>query len=187
MKDLLSHFLTSIDAQAFSEDSIVSKKADISNKPLLLKLFLLGALDTTQRVTNAELVAALKQVQRQMDLLPDGKLNSFTLKALNVSIKERAEALKTALNTLRWMHRFQNDSLAVVNIPSASLFVYGEQILVYETRLVVGKKQTPTPTLTSYIQEVILYPYWTVPFSIATKELLPKIKQDRGFLVANNF
>lgn len=187
MKEMLGHFNAVIAAQEFSTDSIVSSTVDLTNKPLLLKLFQLGVLDTTQQVTSKKMVAALKKAQWQLDLLPDGKLGRFTLKALNVSLVQRANAVKATLNDLRWMHRFQNDSLAVVNIPSASLFVYGKSNLIYDSRLVVGKKETFTPTLSSYIHEVILYPYWNVPYSIATEELLPKIKKDRGFLAANNF
>ena len=34
---------------------------------------------------------------------------------------------------------------------------------------------------------MILYPYWNVPYKIATRELLPSIKRNRGYLAANNF
>jgi len=50
-----------------------------------------------------------------------------------------------------------------------------------------GKPATPTPTLTSTITEVILYPYWNVPNKIATREILPSIKRDIGFLNRGNY
>jgi len=34
---------------------------------------------------------------------------------------------------------------------------------------------------------VILYPYWHVPYSIATRELLPSIKRNPGFIDAGNY
>jgi murein L,D-transpeptidase YcbB/YkuD len=59
--------------------------------------------------------------------------------------------------------------------------------VVLEMRLVVGKPSTPTFSLASIVNEVIIYPYWHVPVSIATKELLPAIKRDPSFLEANNY
>jgi L,D-transpeptidase YcbB len=54
-------------------------------------------------------------------------------------------------------------------------------------RMIVGKKTTPTPTLSSRVDEVVLYPYWHVPYSIATKELLPAIKRSASFVDAGNY
>ena len=54
-------------------------------------------------------------------------------------------------------------------------------------KMIVGKRSTPTPTLCSIIKEVILYPYWHVPFSIATKELLPLIKKNPAYVQTGNY
>jgi murein L,D-transpeptidase YcbB/YkuD len=75
----------------------------------------------------------------------------------------------------------------VVNVPSADLYVFRQGNPVFYSRVVVGKPSTPTHTISSSIKNVVLYPYWMVPKSIATKELLPKIKHDRAFLTNNNF
>lgn len=187
MKAMLAAFEAVIQASAFQEESVVSGKIDETNKPLLVKLLQLGLLDSINAVTHKEVLESLKQAQRLLDLQPDGRLGPLTMQALNVPLSNRVAALQKALNDLRWLHRFQADSIAVINLPSASLYVYAQQHLVYESRLVVGKKSTPTPTLSSSIHEVILYPYWTVPYSIATKELLPNIKRNVGYLSANNF
>jgi murein L,D-transpeptidase YcbB/YkuD len=75
----------------------------------------------------------------------------------------------------------------VVNIPAAYLKVYDNDSVTLEMRMVVGKKSTPTPTLTSRVSDVVLYPYWHVPNSIAVKELLPIIKRDRGYINTGNY
>jgi murein L,D-transpeptidase YcbB/YkuD len=53
--------------------------------------------------------------------------------------------------------------------------------------VIVGKPQTSTPTLSSVIKHFTLAPDWHVPHSIATKEILPRLKQDAGYLAHNNF
>ena len=54
-------------------------------------------------------------------------------------------------------------------------------------RSVVGKKKNPTPTIASYITDIVTFPYWNVPFSIASKELLPKVQKNESYLERNNF
>jgi murein L,D-transpeptidase YcbB/YkuD len=53
--------------------------------------------------------------------------------------------------------------------------------------VIVGKPHTSTPTLSSVIKHFTLAPDWHVPHSIATKEILPRLKQDPGYLARNNF
>lgn len=80
-----------------------------------------------------------------------------------------------------------NSQTIIVNIPSADLFVFRKGTPVFYSKVVVGKPSTPTHTVSSSIRNIVLYPYWMVPRSIATKELLPKIKKDQAFLENNNF
>lgn len=81
----------------------------------------------------------------------------------------------------------QIQPVIVVNIPAAYLKVYDKNKVLLEMRMVVGKKSTPTPTLISTVDEVVLYPYWHVPFSIATKEILPILKRNPGYINTGNY
>ncbi|MDO8928012.1 MAG: L,D-transpeptidase family protein, partial [Bacteroidota bacterium] len=56
-----------------------------------------------------------------------------------------------------------------------------------QMRSVAGKKKNPTPTIASYITNIVTFPFWNVPFSIASKELLPKVQKDETYLERNNF
>jgi murein L,D-transpeptidase YcbB/YkuD len=49
-------------------------------------------------------------------------------------------------------------------------------------RVIVGSKDNRTPLLDSKIENVVFSPYWNIPLSIATKEMLPQIKKDPNFL-----
>jgi murein L,D-transpeptidase YcbB/YkuD len=172
----------------FREIKITSTKVSISNKALVGKLFQLGLLDSGVHLTDSVLRTRVKAAQKQFNLLADGVLRSTSLEAFNVPLAARLKELETAINSLRWLACAQRSGrLAVVNIPSATLLVFGEDSVVMESRVIVGKRSTPTPTLVSEINEVILYPYWMVPHSIATKELLPSIRRDIGYLEANGY
>lgn len=93
------------------------------------------------------------------------------------------------VNLERW--RMEVPSLGsryiVVNIPAYELQVIENGTVALESRVIVGKPQTPSPTLSSEIECITLYPYWHVPRKIAVEEFLPHIKKDTSFLSLNNF
>ncbi|WP_165929581.1 L,D-transpeptidase family protein [Pseudocnuella soli] len=173
----------------FSEVTISAKNSDVSNKALVQKLMQLRILDSAHAVNfEGSLAPKIKEAQALLGLQPDGVLGPSTLRAMNVPIQQRIEAIKVALNYMRWMGSMQHrNPHIVVNLPSASLQLYQNGEPVFDSKIIAGKPNTPTPTLSSTITEVILYPYWTVPQSIATKELLPKIKRNTSYLEQNNF
>jgi murein L,D-transpeptidase YcbB/YkuD len=110
--------------------------------------------------------------------------------ALRNKLQYRADTLTalqkkqliTSLNFYRWVHHFNFEKYIVVNIPSALLKYYEYDSLKLQMKLVVGKPSTKTPRFAAYCSQVILYPYWNVPTSIALKELLPKIKRNPKYI-----
>lgn len=97
-----------------------------------------------------------------------------------------ARGLDHSLNLLRWIKHFQFNQFIVINTASAVLRYYISDTLNLRMKVVVGKQETPTPRFAGYCDEVILYPYWNVPYSIAVKELLPAIKRRRSYLNSRN-
>lgn len=189
VKTRLNLFIRKTTLPGFKDAVVNSNKITNGNQPLKQRLFQLGILENdTAILTDVIFKAKLKESQKLFGLLNDGMLRAATTDALNVPLQYRIQELKTTLNTIRWLSCIkQTSDIIVVNIPSATLLLYEHGNVVLESRIVVGKQSTTTPTLSSTITEVILYPYWNVPFKIATKELLPVIKRNRGYLNANGF
>lgn len=130
----------------------------------------------------------VKKAQTLFGIYPDGKLTPSLLNALNVSLEQRIRDIASAMNVMRWVFaQFGDGPGIIVNIPSAGLGYFEQKGLALYSRIIAGKPSTPTPTLSSLIDEVVLYPYWYVPFSIATRELLPMIKKDPGYINAGNY
>ncbi len=172
----------------FSETFVTDKKVAVSNVPLVNKLYQSGFLDSVISITDSLLKKKVKEAQQSFDLLNDGIIRSAFLQELNVPLQVRMNQLVTALNNYRWLHGLiQQQKVIVANIPGAYLQVYQGDSVILEMKLIVGKKTTPTPTLLSVANEVVLYPYWHVPYSITTKELLPLIKRDIAFLEKGNY
>lgn len=188
LKNWLTVFNQSINDSSYKEAPVTSASINGSNKALVNKLYYLGIIDSLNAAfTDAALKMKVRSAQRLFNLMDDGFLRKTTLEALNTPLTMRIEEVKTAMNTLRWLCCISlQQPVFVVNIPSANLLVLYKGKTIIQSKVIVGKSSTPTPTLASVITEVILYPYWTVPAKIATRELLPIIQHNPGYLEANN-
>ena len=106
------------------------------------------------------------------------------------SVARRRElSERAAVNLERWRwEAFPADSdYVLVNIPAFELLVVAAGTVRRRHRVIVGKPGTTTPTLSSTIRYFTLAPGWHVPHSIATKEILPHIKRDAGYLARHNY
>lgn len=178
IKSMIAAYTQRLQREDYRPGKINSTTVDSTNHPLIDKLYQLGYLDTADyNVQEDTLRNKVRAAQRLFEFLEDGALRPGVIEEFNIPFEKRLLELKHALNTFRWlncMRRYQ--SVIVVNIPAAGLYFYqGDSLLLY-SRTIVGKEHTPTSPLTSRIDEIIMYPYWTVPHNIATRELLPGIK-----------
>ncbi|TGE24814.1 hypothetical protein E5K00_06315 [Hymenobacter aquaticus] len=99
----------------------------------------------------------------------------------------RVQYEHAALNLERWRWNVlpPDSDYVLINIPAYELLVVAHDSVVRRHRVVVGKPETPTPTLSSQIRSFTLAPDWHVPRSIATKEILPHLRDDAGYLARN--
>ena len=123
------------------------------------------------------LQAALRHFQMRHGLKADGILGPATLRALNVPIEDRIDQIRLNLERARWVMDGLDDEFILVNIAGFNAFLVRDRKFVWSTRVVVGKTYHKTPVFRSLMKYIVFNPTWTVPRSIATKEMLPKIKQ----------
>ena len=97
------------------------------------------------------------------------------------------KTISLAMNYRRYLTLNAHSDYIIANIPETEVRYYQNKQLALEMKSVVGKKKNPTPTIASYITDIVTFPFWNVPFSIASKELLPKVQMDESYLERNNF
>jgi L,D-transpeptidase YcbB len=169
---------------------INSKKPEVANSQLMEKFYYLNLIASPDKeITQKDLLTKIKDAQRLFSLPADGVLTASLIRELNVSLSYRMEELRKAMNTARWIYciSLASPHVILVNIPSASLFVYKVDRSILYSKVIVGKPSTRTPLFASQVTEIVMYPYWMVPKSIATKELLPHIKKNISYLNENAF
>jgi murein L,D-transpeptidase YcbB/YkuD len=134
-----------------------------------------------------ELEQAVRRFQARHGLDVDGIVGPGTLRAMNVLAATRVRQLEINLERARWVLDDISDYFILVNIAGFRVYVVRDRELVWETRAQVGRPYRKSPVFRDEMKYLVFNPTWTVPYSIATRDLLPQIKQDRGFFEARGF
>jgi murein L,D-transpeptidase YcbB/YkuD len=125
---------------------------------------------------------AVKVFQKRHGLAPTGTITPRTLAALNVSVQKRIRQLEASLERLANMDFAFGPRYVVVNIPATFAEAVENDKVVRRYRVIVGKTEKPSPTLTAEITSVNLNPTWTVPPSIAKTEISAHMRKDPNYL-----
>jgi len=136
---------------------------------------------------DADLAAAVQRAQRRYGLNPTGTVSVQTLAALNVSAGDRVRQIMANMERWRWLPQELPRDRIQVNIAAAVLTMFDGDVPVMSMRAVTGRPGDETPMLTSTIRSVVINPPWNVPTSIATNELWPKQRKDKGYFKRNGF
>ena len=139
-----------------------------------------------QRRLATEGYSDLRTFQQAHGIPPDGRLGPATIAELNIGPDERARQIAVNLERLRWLPRAMPADRVVVNAASAQLRLFRADRPVFATRVVVGQADKQTPEFQATIESVLFNPPWNVPYSIATKEILPKVAADPDYLARHN-
>ncbi|MGB8321367.1 MAG: L,D-transpeptidase family protein [Candidatus Acidiferrum sp.] len=147
------------------------------------------AVPANSQLYSGDVVEGVKRFQLRHGLESAGKLGPQTIKELNRSMKERAEALRLTLERWRWIPDDFTEPPIIVNIPEFVLRAYDAPGKVALTmRVVVGRAlRTQTPVLEEDMKYLVFWPYWNVPPSILRGEIIPKIAKDPAYIQKNNF
>lgn len=125
---------------------------------------------------------SVTKFQRCHGLAADGVVGAETRAELNVRVERRVEQLELNLERWRWLPQDLGQRHIIVNIAAFELEVVEKEAVVLAMRVVVGRLYHRTPVLSDTMRYIVLNPYWHVPRSIATEELLPKVRQDPSYL-----
>jgi murein L,D-transpeptidase YcbB/YkuD len=143
-------------------------------------------IKTIDNVFDEELEAALMEFQALNGLPEDGIAGRKTYNSLNISLQDRLDIIRVNLERVRWVDHAYPEEFVLVNIASYHLRVIKHEQVTFECRAIVGKEHNQTPVFTSQIQSVTFNPNWHVPYSIASKEILPHLKTDKHYLQNRN-
>lgn len=142
--------------------------------------------DNASTTYDKNLVAAVKLFQAGLKLDPDGICGKMCFGALKTSVDYRINQVNMNLERWRWLPKNLGSKFVFVNLARQELRVMENGMKVIEMRTVNGRLLRRTPTMTDKIYEIVLNPYWTVPNSIALKDLIPAQRKDPNYMMNAN-
>lgn len=126
---------------------------------------------------------AVRLYQSRNGLRVTGRVDKATVTAFNVPAGERLNQLR--LNRQRitnLMHPRVEDRYVLVNVPAFEMEAVERWEVRQRHRVIVGREGRETPELKGTIKGLNFFPYWRVPTSVATLDLIPRLQKEPEYL-----
>lgn len=130
--------------------------------------------------------AGVKKFQARHGLAEDGILGPNTMKEINVPVIDRIAQMELNLERRRWLKDDLGDRFVFVNLADQHLTLIENGKPAWKSPVVIGKPYHATPVFTEKMEYLVMNPNWNIPKSIATKEMLPKLRRNPGALARQN-
>ncbi len=169
-------------------------KLDVSDERVLLLRKYLTITGDMPTVTNSindsiydkDVENAVKQFQHRHNLNQDGVVGKGTLSMINIPVEQRIDELRINMERARWIIHHLPKDFMVVNIAGYNVRRITNDSVVFYSRVIVGRHFHETPIFKGKLSYIELNPTWTLPYSIATKETLPKLQKNPNYLAEKN-
>lgn len=141
---------------------------------------------SNEEVFDSIVEAAVKKFQLRHKLTDDGVIGKGTIEQMRVPIEDRIDLLILNLERTRWIFQDPDDDFLIVNIAGFHVKRIQDRQEIFDSRVIVGKYHKETPVFKGVMKYIVVNPTWTLPYSIATHETLPRLKKDPGYLAAKH-
>jgi len=131
------------------------------------------------------LAAAVRRFQELHGLAADGVVGRATRTELNIPVEARLGQLRANLRQAGDQLHPAIERALVVNIPAFTLDVIDSGRVLFSLRVIVGRRDWPTPILQTEATELVFAPAWRIPRSIAATEVLSAVRRDPEYLARN--
>jgi murein L,D-transpeptidase YcbB/YkuD len=188
LKESLSFFLHNMNRELFTYvDYPYNKKDPKDSLTFILKIQKRLAESncikfSTQLPDSTQLDSAIRTFQQMKGITEDGKISKNLVKLLNNNDQERFRRIAITLDRYKQLPEKMPERYVWVNLPGFYLQLWDHDSILMKSNIICGSPATPTPLLTSSINNMVTYPTWTVPSSIISKQYLPKLKKNPNYL-----
>jgi len=169
----------SFDVVSIKIDSV---KAEIgARKSLLAKGYI-----SNVNCDSLQFKEGLLDFQSFNGLKEDGVIGKYTAIALSESNTKKVDRILLCLDKMR-SKTMRPEKYIHINIPEYKLRFFINDSLKSQHNIVVGKFENQTPELTSNLRKIVFFPYWNVPYSISSKEILPAAQINNRYFEKHNY
>jgi len=191
MRDLITEQATGVARTTVSSENDgmrVTQTAD--NQSVKSRLFETGDLafeNYLRAEPETEVENALQAFQARMGLEISNTADEASRNALSRSIEDDITSVALSLERWRWLPRDFGKQHVFINIPAFHAELVKDQETTLSMRTVVGSEEHPTPSFSRDMTYIEYNPTWTVPGRIKNDKLIPKERENPGYLESRNF
>ncbi|MEO9531212.1 MAG: L,D-transpeptidase family protein [Crocinitomicaceae bacterium] len=165
---------------AFKDDSVACYAA--AHQALLGHSF----IDSSISAQDSVFIDQIKVFQKINGLLDDAIVGKWTGRALEKSNLDRYYSAALCLEKWRWRAPFPETYIRV-NVPEFTLYFVDSAEVKRKHRVVVGAYATQTPEFHATMKTMVTNPFWHVPYSISSTEILYGAKKDTGYFAKKGY
>ena len=181
LKTALKQFADSIDNRIYTYLSFPAKDS-VAFLQMFKKRMSEEGMAIPADADSSQLRAIVKKYQAKHSLVADGKIGNSLIKKLNFTGRQKFNVIAITLDKYKLLPENMPEKYIWVNLPAYYLQVWSADTISFTSKIICGKPTTPTPHITSAINNMVLYPTWTVPESIIKKDMLPGLKKNASYL-----
>jgi len=101
-------------------------------------------------------------------------------------VSTRIQQIEANMERWRWVPAEFERRHVEVNVPAQTMDFVEDGRVLLTSRVMVGRKGSPSPILRTEARALVVNPPWNVPGDIAGRQLLPNLKRDPNYLAAHN-
>jgi len=129
---------------------------------------------------------AIQRFKARFNLAKGDYIDNKVIKYLNTSKSEYIKKILTNLDMLKLQpHRFESNHVQI-NIPEFKLRYYQAGRVGFESDIIVGRIDRPTPLFSDKIDYMVLNPTWTITDNLVRRDLIPVLKKNPNYLKEHN-
>jgi L,D-transpeptidase YcbB len=188
LKRALPAFVDSMDTRHYTYVVYPSKDSAQAVRTIMRRLQEGGVIASAPAKPDSGFFAtAISKFQKAKGIKATGKMTADLAREMNTSDWYRFKRAAVTMDRFKSLPEKMPDTYVWVNLPGYYARVIEKDTLVMQTRVVVGRPANRTPVLNSEISNIVLYPTWSVPYSIASKEMLPIAMRNPGYFARRGF
>jgi murein L,D-transpeptidase YcbB/YkuD len=141
-------------------------------------------IDSASSICDEGLIELIKKYQFRNGLKTNGKLDTSTLKKLNVGIDNKQKTLAINMERMRWLRHDFKQPYIWADIPKMEVEYVENDSVQFNMRTVVGRPARNTMTLDTKLKDIVFSPPWVVPPTILREDVLPGLSRRGGGYLA---
>ncbi|MFN0217560.1 MAG: murein L,D-transpeptidase [Hyphomicrobium sp.] len=132
---------------------------------------------------DSELELGVKRFQSRHGIRPSGRIERSVYEVLNITADQRLAQLKLNYDRIKALMSGIEDRYVLVNVPAFQLEAVEKHEVQLRHRVIVGRPGRDTPDVRAMVKALNFFPFWRVPDSVATLDLIPRLQKEPEYLV----